>query len=104
MTKNAERFSELLESIGTAENDTERDSAEGRIIEGWEQLVKNTANKVIGKKVIICYRAVKSWNEEVKEATIVRREAYASYTSSKTTAGWEEYAMPSKKVKEMVRV
>ena len=43
MTKNAERFSELLERIGTTENDTERDSAGDRIIE-WEQLVKNTAS------------------------------------------------------------
>ena len=45
MTKNAERFSELLEIIGTRENDAERDSARDRIIEGREQLVKNTASK-----------------------------------------------------------
>ena len=54
-------FSELLESIGTTENDTERGRAGDRIIEGWEQLVdvKNTASKVIGIKLIICNRAVK---------------------------------------------
>ena len=63
MAKNAERFSELLESIGTTENDTERDSAGDRIIEGWEQLVKNTASKVIGKKLIIYNRAVKWWDQ-----------------------------------------
>ena len=33
MAKNAERFSELLESIGTTENYTERDSAGDRVIE-----------------------------------------------------------------------
>ena len=43
MTKNAKRFSELLESIGTTENDTKRDNAGDRIVEGWERLVKNTA-------------------------------------------------------------
>ena len=64
MAKNAERFSELLESIGTTENDKERDSAGDRNIEGWEQLVKNTASEVIGKKLILCNRAVKSWDEK----------------------------------------
>ena len=59
MTKNAECVSELLEIIGTTENDTERDSAGDRVIEGWEQLVKNTTSRVLGKKVIICNRAVK---------------------------------------------
>ena len=102
MTKNAERFSELLESIGTTENVTERDSAGDRIIKEWEHLIKNTASKVIGKKLIICNRAVKWWEEEVKEAIRVRREACARYTSSKTTAGWEEYATATKKVKMMV--
>ena len=45
--KHAVQFSELLESIGTTKNDMERDDAGGRIIEGWEQLVKTTASKVI---------------------------------------------------------
>ena len=102
MSKNAEKFSELLERIGTTENDVERDSAGARIIEGWEQLVKTTASKVIGKKLIICNRAVKWWDEEVKEAIKVRREIHARYSSSKTTAGWEEYAIARKKVREMV--
>ena len=44
-------FSELLESIGTTENGTERDSAGDRIIEGQEQLVKDTASKEIWGKV-----------------------------------------------------
>ena len=58
MIKNAKRFSELLESIGATENDTKRDNAGDRIIKGWEQLLKNTANKVIGKNLIMCSRAV----------------------------------------------
>ena len=92
----------MLESIGTTKNNLERDSAGARIIEGWEQLVKTTASKVIGKKLIICNRAVKWWDEEVKEAIRVRRKVHARYTSSKTTSGWEEYASARKKVKEMV--
>ena len=68
MAKNAEQFSELLEIIGTTSNDIERDDAGARIIEGWEKLVNTTASKVIGKKLIVCNRAVKWWDEEVKEA------------------------------------
>ena len=31
-----------------------------------EQLVKTTARKGIGKKLVVCNRAVKWWDEEVK--------------------------------------
>ena len=57
MAKNADRFSELLESVCTTESDAEREIADS-IVEGWEQLVKNTASKVLGK-LMICNRAVK---------------------------------------------
>ena len=72
----------------------ERENAGARIVlvEGWEQLFKTTASKVIGKKLVLCNRAVK-W---------CMREAHAKYTSSETTAGWEEYAIARKKVKYMV--
>ena len=102
MAKNGEQFFELLEIIGTTRNDIEWDGAGAGVIEGWEKLVKTPASKVIGKKLIVCNRAVKWWDEEVKEAIRVRRKAHARYTSSKTTTGWEEYAMARKKVKEMV--
>ena len=52
----------------------ESESAGARGIQGWEQLVKTTASKVIGKKLIVCNRAVKWWDEEVKEVTRPRRE------------------------------
>ena len=68
----------------------ERDFAGARIIEGWEQSFKTTAGKVIGEKLILCNRAVKRWDEEVKEAVRARREARVKYRSRKTTAGWEK--------------
>ena len=49
------RFSEPLECVGKTESDTERDSAGDRIIEGREQLVKNTASEVIGNTLITWY-------------------------------------------------
>ena len=89
MANNAERLSELLEIIGTAENDTERDSAGDRIIRGCEQLLKNIASKVVGMKLIICNVAVKWWDEKVKEAIGVRRGAYAKYTWDKSKI-WQD--------------
>ena len=59
-----------------------------RRLEGWEQqLVKTTAIKVIRKKLIICNRAVKWWDDEVKEARRIRREAQARYISSTDALG-----------------
>ena len=91
-------------SDGKHNNTMERENAGARIVlvEGWEQLFKTTASKVIGKKLIACNRAVKWWNEEAKEAVRVAREAHARYISNKTTAGREEYGIARKKVKEMV--
>lgn len=56
--------------VGTANADTERDRAVAKIVEGWTQLVKIQANKVIaleGKKIIACHGAVKRLGEEVSE-------------------------------------
>ena len=99
IAKNAVKFSKMLKSVGPVDTEMERDRAGGKIIEGWEQLVKNTASKVMGKKLIICNRAVNRWDEELKEALRVRREVHARYISSKTTVGWEEYTKARKKVK-----
>ena len=65
-------------------------------------MVKTTASKVIGKKLIVCNKAVKWWDDEVKEAIRVRREAHARYIGNKNAAGWEEYAKARKEVKKMV--
>ena len=77
----------MLENIGTTKNDIERDSAGARISEGWEQLVKTTARKVTGKMLMVCNTAVQWWDEEVKQAVRVRREAHARRTSIKLRQG-----------------
>ena len=41
------------------------------MMEGWERLVKTTASNVLGKALVVCNRAIKWWDEEVKEATRV---------------------------------
>ncbi|MEP1953909.1 MAG: hypothetical protein ABJJ26_03135 [Algoriphagus sp.] len=86
MAKNAEQFSERLERISTTRNDIERDYAGARIIDGWEYWSR-PQQLAVGKKLIACNRAVKWWDEQVKEAMRVRRKAHARYTSSKTSTG-----------------
>ena len=82
----------MLKSVGTVDTEMERDRAGAKIIEEWEQLVKTTASKAIGKELIVCNRAVKWWDEEVR----VRREAHARCIESKNAVGWEEYAKARK--------
>ena len=55
MVRNAVKFSELLEEVGTVGTEMERNRAGAKVIEGWEQLVKDTACKVIGKKLCLLY-------------------------------------------------
>ena len=71
-------------------------------LEEWEQMAKTKASKVIEEKLLVCNSAEKWWVKEVKKATRVRRKAPARYTSSKTTKGWEEYALARNKVEEAV--
>ena len=104
MTRNAVKFSELVKNVGRVDTERERDREGTKIIETWEHLVKTTASKVIGKKLIVCNKAVKWWDDEVKEAIRVRREAHARYIGNKKAAGWEEYAKARKEVKKMVEM
>ena len=54
----------------------DRNRVGAEIIQGWEQLVKDTVCNVIGKKLIVRNRTVKGGDEEVKEAIRVRRETH----------------------------
>ena len=51
MAKNTVKFSKMLKNVGPVDTEMERNRAEAKIIEGWEQLVKNTASKVVGSRV-----------------------------------------------------
>ena len=42
MAKNAVEFSKLLKNVGPVDTEIERNRAGAKIIEGWEQLVKNS--------------------------------------------------------------
>ena len=50
MAENAMKLSELLERGGSRGTEMDRNRAGAKIMEGWEQLIKDIACKVIGKK------------------------------------------------------
>ena len=54
MGRNAVKISELLERVGTGGTEMEINRAEAKIRGAWDQLVKDTARKVIGKRLILC--------------------------------------------------
>lgn len=58
-SQNTAKLSKLLERVDTLYTEMERDQAGAEIIEGWKQLIGNTASKVISKKLIVYNKAVK---------------------------------------------
>ena len=45
-------------------------------VEKWEQVVKKVASAEVGEKVIVCGRAVRWWDDEIKQKIEERREVY----------------------------
>lgn len=86
MARSAVKFPQLLESAGTVDTEVVRGRPGAKVVEGWEQLVRDTASEVVGEKLIASNTAVKWWGMEVREAARIRREADVRYTSNKTTA------------------
>ena len=62
------------ESIG--EKVREGISGSGLVVEEWEQVVKKVAKAEVGEKVVVCGRAVRWWDDEIKQKIEHRREAY----------------------------
>ena len=69
----------------------ERDSAGATIMEGCELLVKTTASKLVGNKLIVISRAVTWWDNMVgwgiKETNKSKEKGTREIYSRKTTTG-----------------
>ena len=46
------------------------------VVEEWEQVVKKVAKAEVGEKVVVCGRAVRWWDDEIKQKIEHGREAY----------------------------
>ena len=68
------------------------------VVEEWEQVVKKVARAEVGEKVVVCGRAVRWWDDEIKQKIEHRREAYKKVLESQDNL-WEEYSKLRRKVK-----
>ena len=64
----------------------------------WESIVNRVARKEVGEKMMVCGRAYKWWDNELKDKISLRREVY------KVIRGrGDEHCRLCKEVKELVR-
>ena len=72
------------------------------VVQDWEETVKRVASKEIGEKVIVCGKAVRWWDGEIKEKIRLRRQVYKEISSSREDK-WREYYKLRSEIKELVR-
>ena len=76
-----------------------------RISEGsgqdWKETVKRVVSKEIGEKVIVCGKAARWWDAEIKEKIRLRRQVYKEISSGREDK-WREYYKLRSEIKELV--
>ena len=70
-------------------------------LEQWEQVVKKVASTEVGEKVIVCGRAVRWWDDEIKQKIEERRELYRKILRGQGDL-WGEYTKLHREVKSLV--
>ena len=72
------------------------------VLREWESIVNRVARREVGDKMIVCGRAARWWDKELKEKISLRLEVY-----KKVIKGWEdlwdEHCRLRREVKELVR-
>ena len=67
----------------------------------WESIVNEVARREIGEKMIVCGRAAKWWDSEIKEKIKCRREVHKKMINGQEDL-WDEYCRLRKEVKHLV--
>ena len=67
----------------------------------WESIVNEVAKREVGEKMIVCGRAARWWDDEVKEKIMNRRELYKKIINGQDDL-WGEYCKLRKEVRELV--
>ena len=68
----------------------------------WERVVNRVAKVEVGKKMIVCGRAARWWDGEIRDKISLRREVYRKMVSGQKEL-WSEYCRLCKEVKDLVR-
>ena len=67
------------------------------VLEEWERIV----NREVGEKIILCGRAARWWDDEIRAKIEHRRQVYRLIASGQEEL-WEEYYRLRKEVKQLV--
>ena len=72
------------------------------VLHEWESIVNRVAKKEVGEEMIVCGRAARWWDSELKDKISLRREVYKKVIRGREDI-WDEYCRLRKEVKELVR-
>ena len=69
------------------------------VLADWESIVNEVAKAVVGEKLIVCGRAARWWDAEVKAKIELRRDVYRKIAGGQDEL-WEEYFKLRREVKK----
>ena len=61
------------------------------VVQDWEVTHKKVASKKIGEKVIVCGKAARCWDAEIKEKIRLKRQVYKEISSGTEDKRGEYY-------------
>ena len=67
----------------------------------WESIVNEVAKREVGEKMIVCGRAARWWDNEIKDKIKCRRELYKRMINGQEDL-WSDYCRLRKEVKDLV--
>ena len=71
------------------------------VVMEWERVVNSVAKCELGEKMIVCGRAARWWDEQIKDRINARREVYRKVVNGRENL-WDEYCRLRKEVKQLV--
>ena len=71
------------------------------VVMEWESVVNRVAKCELGEKMIVCGRAARWWDEQIKDKINARRQLYKKIVNGREDL-WGEYCRLRKEVKQLV--
>ena len=72
------------------------------MVQDWEDTVKGITSKEIGEKMIVCGKAGRWWDGEIKEKIRLTRQVYKEISSVREDK-WGEYYKLRSEIKALMR-
>ena len=93
------RFSENISS--SVERGMKGQELVNEVVMEWESAVNRVAKCELGEKMIVCSRAARWWDEQIKDRINARWEVYRKVINGREDL-WDEYCRLRKAVKQLV--